>query len=575
MLAKASSRSSSETPVVWSKRATASRTWLASVRGSLRCLGNAKTLSGRSLRSVSVPCFSCGFQVACIVASKLCDLPPSSINPPASARFRRRRERHHPRASSAAPLALELVVRAVLVHAIDGTSFRARRDRRFGAGQAPAHSLQLALHFHEVGAQMRRGLLGEVGGELGVAGRRAARLLVFDEQRQHLAVLDDVAAQANAFVADEAVGPGDQLAHIVLRLAAERAVKRIAFRRLRLGSDRGRFCRLDLGGEDVPIFVAEGLGRELERLAVGDGDAGVGQAGAQRPRHGLGVAKIAHDGKSLAVGERGKSASALPTRSPGQRRKTGVRYASPTLGKGRRRRAVSTRVMRFALRAESCQYRPARDAGMQRMGAADYWDRLADEKTFTHPLNAGWLRAEVRPQDRILDFGCGYGRLVGELAGLGYLNAVGVDRSAAMIGRGRRERPELDLRVVESTVPFADATFDLVLLFAVLTCIVDDVEQEALIAETARLLRAGGLLYVSDMPLQPDARNRARYDAGAAGLGAYGVFETGDGGVLRHHPPERFAALLAGFDILERQTIAVTTMNGNPAAALQVLARRP
>src|ERR1700754_3965926 len=41
-------------------------TWLASVIGSLRCLGKAKTLSGRSLRSVNSPCFSCGFQVVFI-----------------------------------------------------------------------------------------------------------------------------------------------------------------------------------------------------------------------------------------------------------------------------------------------------------------------------------------------------------------------------------------------------------------------------------------------------------------------------------------------------------------------------
>src|SRR5262245_26839455 len=66
MLAKANLRSSSETPIVWSKRATAFRTWLASVIGSLRCFGKANTLSGKSLRPISSPCFSCGFQVASI-----------------------------------------------------------------------------------------------------------------------------------------------------------------------------------------------------------------------------------------------------------------------------------------------------------------------------------------------------------------------------------------------------------------------------------------------------------------------------------------------------------------------------
>jgi hypothetical protein len=112
-----------------------------------------------------------------------------------------------------------------------------------------------------------------------------------------------------------------------------------------------------------------------------------------------------------------------------------------------------------------------------------------------------------------------------------------------------------------------------VLRFAVLTCIAADADQRRLIADILRLLGPGGLIYLSDMPLQSDERNRARYDAGAARYGVYGVFETEDGGMLRHHPEPHFDALLAGFEPVERQTIAIRTMNGNPATAVQILAR--
>src|SRR2546429_9969565 len=47
MLAKACSRSLSDTPCTWSKRASAFRTWRASVSGSLRLPGNAYALSGK------------------------------------------------------------------------------------------------------------------------------------------------------------------------------------------------------------------------------------------------------------------------------------------------------------------------------------------------------------------------------------------------------------------------------------------------------------------------------------------------------------------------------------------------
>jgi SAM-dependent methyltransferase len=208
--------------------------------------------------------------------------------------------------------------------------------------------------------------------------------------------------------------------------------------------------------------------------------------------------------------------------------------------------------------------------------APAYWNRVADEKTFTHPLSAAWLAGWVEPGARILDYGCGYGRVLRDLAELGHANAVGVDRSAAMIERGLREHPDLDLRITQgSHAPFGDRSFDLVLLFAVLTCIVADEDQRGLIADAARLLRPGALLYLSDMPLQTDARNRERYAADAQRFGVHGVFATDDGGVLRHHADEHFDELLAGFDVIERETRDARTMHGNPATIVQILARCP
>src|SRR4030095_10829250 len=62
-------------------------TWLASVIGSLHCLGKAKTLSGRSLRSVNSPCFSCGFQVVFIDFSSRSLFSSESKNNLARLRF--------------------------------------------------------------------------------------------------------------------------------------------------------------------------------------------------------------------------------------------------------------------------------------------------------------------------------------------------------------------------------------------------------------------------------------------------------------------------------------------------------
>jgi SAM-dependent methyltransferase len=205
-------------------------------------------------------------------------------------------------------------------------------------------------------------------------------------------------------------------------------------------------------------------------------------------------------------------------------------------------------------------------------GQRRYWDRAASQKTFTHPIDREWLQVFVKPADRILDYGCGYGRVLGELAALGYGASVGVDFSARMIARGARLHPDLDLRVLaEPPLPEADGSFDVVMLFAVLTCIPDDGAQDALIQECRRLLRRDGLLYISDMPLQSSPEYRERYNRGAQRHGVYGVFETSDGAIVRHHDEGRLDSWLTGFKPLGRRDIDVVTMNGAPARAVQRL----
>lgn len=201
-----------------------------------------------------------------------------------------------------------------------------------------------------------------------------------------------------------------------------------------------------------------------------------------------------------------------------------------------------------------------------------YWDRGAT-KTFTHPLSEDFLAA-LHPGDRILDYGCGYGRSLAQLAGVGFTNTVGVDFSREMIARGRREQPGLDLRhIAKATLDEPNGSFDAALLLAVLTCILSDDEQAAVLQEIRRLLRPGGVLFISDMPLQDDQRNRARY-AECTSLGPYGTFDTGDGGVVRHHSDDHIEGWLTGFEPISRRRIELTTMHGNPATGVQLVARK-
>lgn len=202
----------------------------------------------------------------------------------------------------------------------------------------------------------------------------------------------------------------------------------------------------------------------------------------------------------------------------------------------------------------------------------NYWNRVAREKRFSHPLRLEWLARYSNQQARILDYGCGYGRTLADLSEAGFQNLVGVDFSEAMLARAlvALRRPGL-VRNDGISLPFKNDSFNAVLLFAVLTCIPDGNEQRLLLAEAARVLRRGGLIYLSDLLINDDRRNRERYEQYAEAYGCYGVFELPEGVVVRHHQREWIEEITSSFQQLEYEPFTVTTMNGNASAAFQYL----
>jgi SAM-dependent methyltransferase len=206
-----------------------------------------------------------------------------------------------------------------------------------------------------------------------------------------------------------------------------------------------------------------------------------------------------------------------------------------------------------------------------------YWDTAGATKTFTHPVDFDWLRSLDRTA-RLLDYGCGYGRVTALARQHGFTAVEGVDTSPGLVERARRTHPGLPFRVLPDPprLPHPDGGVDAVLLLAVLTCIPTDHGQRRLLTELARVLRPGGLLYVSDLLLQTDPRNLARYEQDADRYGTYGVFETSDGAVCRHHRLTWLRdELLAEFTVTATRELSIETMNANPARAMQILATKP
>jgi ubiquinone/menaquinone biosynthesis C-methylase UbiE len=125
---------------------------------------------------------------------------------------------------------------------------------------------------------------------------------------------------------------------------------------------------------------------------------------------------------------------------------------------------------------------------------AGRYDRL-------RPVDAGWwevLEALVEAgrleTGRVLDIGCGTGRVVDVLARRG-ARAWGVDPSAEMLAEARGCRPPGGgfKQARAERLPFKDGWFDA----AVMRQVVQHLELDAAFAEAARVLRPGGRLAIA------------------------------------------------------------------------------
>lgn len=193
-----------------------------------------------------------------------------------------------------------------------------------------------------------------------------------------------------------------------------------------------------------------------------------------------------------------------------------------------------------------------------------YWDKAAEYKRFTTPVSTELLKRYLKPESKILDFGCGQGRILQQLKTEGFSNLSGTDISGNMIKLSRNNLPYADLKINTGvTIPYDDSSFDCVIVTAVLTCIISNNEQKKLISEIKRVLKPDGLVYINDFLINDDQRNIKRYERYEKKYGVYGVFEIEEGTAMRHHSLQWISELTSTFKKLLFEKKIYTTMNGH------------
>ncbi|WAC55621.1 class I SAM-dependent DNA methyltransferase [Gordonia sp. SL306] len=132
---------------------------------------------------------------------------------------------------------------------------------------------------------------------------------------------------------------------------------------------------------------------------------------------------------------------------------------------------------------------------------------------------------------RVLDAGCGTGRVAIELRRRGF-ETVGVDADTTMLDTARRNDPDIEwihADLADLGSHLVDDLFDVVALAGNVMIFVHPGTEESVIAQLARRLRPGGLL-VAGFALRPDRISLEEYEqcASSAGLTPFDRWATWD-----------------------------------------------
>lgn len=165
------------------------------------------------------------------------------------------------------------------------------------------------------------------------------------------------------------------------------------------------------------------------------------------------------------------------------------------------------------------------------------WKAEYGKAVWRGPYDTGPVASAVRPGARLLDAGCGSGKMAVPLARAGY-GVVGMDlvKEGLMEMRGKADAEPVagDVR----SLPFREGSFDAVVCYDVLQHLLEP-ERRAAVDELRRVLVPGGYVFIEAF-----GRGDMRY--GGTAVEPH-TFRRESGIIYHYFSEEEMACLLSGF----------------------------
>ena len=189
------------------------------------------------------------------------------------------------------------------------------------------------------------------------------------------------------------------------------------------------------------------------------------------------------------------------------------------------------------------------------------------------------LLGRLKAGDKILDLGCGTGKVSEYLAEKGYL-VTGVDLNEKALKEAQERNSKITYLVADATegLPFENEVFEAVVVSFVFVSIINKEKQRIVAEEIKRVLKPGGYLWLCEGTYSPDYLER--YKKGKEMLGEDNVaFSLDPEGqikrVIRHYKEEDFDSLFVGlFKIESTKTVVKSPSSGMNVESLRMIYKK-